>query len=797
MLPDQWSYWDSFMKYSFKCHNLSYDAAFEECNRHLERVLENQDRLRQEGKAVSHVPLRGPHLFRLHLIAEGICTCDTDDIPALCKAIEEYGNIFSSQVSCCFQDLRPYKELMVQKSLLSCQHEASGNKNDISDEVDQFMNWAKSIRETNNLFIQSKEENVEDDNGNEKRKLKSKLRAYIFSVKIMLELWYQSLSKVENNDTNRRSTVGEIFMKHLPSVDELVQLWKNVLDLGSNPNDGGQKETLPGDDLILLASQLLIHQSHQKSTKQKTSLYFLAATLLEKAIRESPYNPYLKISAINIYVENNVTTRAWELFQELKVAHIQLDSCSYIILRRLLHGGLYNEAIGQAGQIINLHSTSAKDVSKFMPKTFENRNLMKGFEMISWQRYEMNHGIQLLEAKRLVMDLAPLYSYTTETNSKAALSSIGVHHGICGVMNADTTRAEKIVRDSSNIYAAPSLISLGTYDEDNDNNDVKEHTKDDSWSDNRDFTVNEFEILERTNHEMSSLQSVTSSHVHAILTRIVLLLDATKAPRKGKVVKYSPGDDLDIRVKSVLQTIANAETFLNKSSHLSDVHRALWKAKLLLCQSICMLSAGIGSIEDVNGDSKPVSDTIDIRETKCAEMLNKATEKMKEAMEAWKSTMKDIEDSNESNKIKFICGLLPESLLPTYVVVRTTANLFGLFNWGKRKRKPKVAVGVLADTALLLRDISKEISAEFVKDLPQSREDALFQNDITSLTSDVIDLISITLPQSKSSILPEENKGVLDEVVENKAAHRLSLRQRLEPFFNDMINELDTFDMAD
>ena len=178
-------------------------------------------------------------------------------------------------------------------------------------------------------------------------------------------------------------------MKHLPSVDELVQLWKNVLDLGSNPNDGGQKETLPGDDLILLASQLLIHQSHQKSTKQKTSLYFLAATLLEKAIRESPYNPYLKISAINIYVENNVTTRAWELFQELKVAHIQLDSCSYIILRRLLHGGLYNEAIGQAGQIINLHSTSAKDVSKFMPKAFENGNLMKGFEMISWQRYEM------------------------------------------------------------------------------------------------------------------------------------------------------------------------------------------------------------------------------------------------------------------------------------------------------------------------------------------------------------------------------------------------------------------------
>jgi energy-converting hydrogenase A subunit M len=75
---------------------------------------------------------------------------DTNSVIGLCTAIEEYGNIFSYRISCsCLQDLRPYVELMVQKSS-SCEEDGKH----VPNEVLQMMDWTKSIRETNNPFVQ-------------------------------------------------------------------------------------------------------------------------------------------------------------------------------------------------------------------------------------------------------------------------------------------------------------------------------------------------------------------------------------------------------------------------------------------------------------------------------------------------------------------------------------------------------------------------------------------------------------------------------------------------------------------
>ena len=775
MLPDQWSYWESVMTHSLNGNHQDYDSATEECNKILQQVMEKQELLRAEGKA-PRVPLRGPNLFRVHMVAEGIRHCDTNDVAGLYKSIEKYGNLFCSQVSCCFQDLRPYIELLVDKSS-SC----VDNDGKFSEEILQMINWTKEIRKAHNPSIQSQQEEGVEETSDVKKERRLKLRAYIFSVKVCCELWYQVLLQLdEKSNVNLYKTVDKNFISSVPPVDELLQVWDDVLNLGSNPNDGGQKETLPGDDLIILATQLLIHQSHHQSLKEKEYTSFFAATILEKAINESPYNPYLKIAAIKIYAKGGIATRAWEIFKDLNVAHIQLESCSYFILRHLINNGLFKEAIDQAGKIIQLHSNSAKDISKFMPKSFENGNLQKGIEMISWQRYEMNHSLQILEAKGLIMNLAPLLTDDEAANSKSTTLSpaIGVYHGICGEKSTDVIQAEKIVRDSSNLYAAPSLIGLSNYDGDNH-----------SWSDNRDFAVNEYEILERTKHPLSSVHSVSSAHMHAILTRIVLLIDVAKAPKKGKVAKYSSGDDLDIRVKSFLQTITNAEIFVNKSSHLSSVHTALWRFTLHLCQTVCVLSSGRASIEE---DTKPANDSLATRETKCIEFLNLAKQQINEAMNAWKLMVSKIDDDDDLNPLEFVCKILAELLVPTYAIMRTASNLFTLFSWGKRKRNTKAAVGALADTALLFRNLVKEMSCTILEELSCSTDDEAYMNEMVELKDGTMKLLS-----SLQCFDEMEGSKILDQVLEHRTNHKSILRERMEPFFIEMINELDSFDILE
>ncbi len=780
LLPDQWSYWEELMKCSVRCYDQDHDVASKECSHILQQVLIKQDQLRSEGKA-SRVPIRAPHLFRIHIIAEGILHCSKKNVEELCKEIVSYGNIFASQIVCCFQDLRRYIELMVQNGT-SCEDGII-----VTKETNQLVNWAKSIRESNNPLVAAEGGSVIESEG-EKSERKAKLRAYIFSIKVILELWYHNISKCDSSDVNKRSALDGIFMNALPSVDELVCLWQNVLNLGSNPNEGGQKEILPGDDLILIATQILIHESKDLSNMQKEHTSFIAGALLEHAISKSPYNPYLKIAAINIYAENDATSVAWEMFQTLNVTHIQLDSCSYIILNHLIDGGLYDEAIYQAGKIIHLHKTSAKDIARFLPQSFENGNVGKGYEMISWQRHEMNNSIQLVQAKSLIMDLAPLLG-TSESNNVTTV--VGACHGICGDKSTDAIRAEKIVRDSSNFYAAPSILGLS-----NNSNLITRANFDSTWSDNRDFTINEFEILERRNHPWQIEKLITSAKLHSILTRIVLLIDVTKTPKKGKIINHSPGDDVDIRAQSVIQTINDANTYINNSNNkLSKLHINLWNVKLILCKVICIVSTGRCSMEEEDRLQQS-NDTLATRETRCIELLQQALDIMNESMISWKSMSEEFNE-NIKVKSKFICRLLPESLVPTFIILRITANLFGLFNWGKRKRHTKPIAGAIANVALSFNTIMKEISEGFLKDLPLSKNDAESQQSIVTLKSGVKELISVKLPESTLSIISEVGEGIFSRAIEHKALHLVAVRQRLEPFFVEMINELETFDVTE
>ena len=133
--------------------------------------------------------------------------------------------------------------------------------------------------------------------------------------------------------------------EYLPSVDEMVQDWENTLNIRSNPANGGQKEFLPGDDVILLSTQIFVYQSRYQSGKECTASHILALTLQEHTVLLSPFNLYLKITTIGIYTRHDTSFRAWDIFESINICQIQLDSCSYLILSRLVYGGIYREAV--------------------------------------------------------------------------------------------------------------------------------------------------------------------------------------------------------------------------------------------------------------------------------------------------------------------------------------------------------------------------------------------------------------------------------------------------------------------
>lgn len=727
LMPDQWCYWVEMLKYSAMCSD--QDRCLDVCKEVLERVLDEEQKKKLDGKGPK-VPIRGPHLFAVEMAAYRLDNANgltESALTDLSKEIVNYGSIFASIVFCCFQDIRRYLAPLVEKS----------TKNGaFSDCVRYVLDWALTLRQDNDPI---KLEGIEDT-PTAKQERRSKLRAYIASVKICFEIWFQLCSRCKG-DIGLIEEINQSIDPYIPTSEEMIAHWQNTMDLGSNPKDGGQKEYLPGDDLILLTIQLLL----QKEPSEKTNLTCLVLT--EIAMHHSPYNPYIKIMAIQMHTKVGSANRSWEVFEDMNIKQIQLDSCSYFILQHLVQLGLYNQAIKQAGKIISLHSSSEKDLCSFMGKAMENGNLEKGREMIQWQREKMRRSLQLLEAKGLIMDLAPLL------NMGDSNPQIGAIHGVCGKEN-DVLRVEKMIRDSANSNAAPSILSLGSEEDNGVNN----------WSDNRDFDVNQFEILYKNSYPLSPNESFARAHIHAVLTRLVLLSDATKHPKKGKIVKLKDGEKLDRRSKSLCLALKKADIFL--STHFwkrSTVHAILWKLTRNLSKVTCILASG-----RKDGDS-PVdpSDSLNQREKGCIAALEEAL----------------IELENLSSSDSFsVHKIVPDILITAFVSFRITSNMCNKFGWGRRKRDTKPVAGCLARVAKILHDFVNEIMTRYEAN-PVG----------TEILKEALDDGSMEESLAMVSNVRQAGEKLIQDIIFNHE----DLRSRLLPVLKEMKDEFGSFNCVD
>jgi len=865
-IPDQWSYWIKLLENRFASLSVDgdggvdddvrkqqYDTALESCQYTVRQIL-----LDQESQiSPPHVPLRGPHLFRVEMASFGLrkgrlLGCgdedDTKAVGVLCDAILEYATVFAPLVSCCFQDLRPYLQLLVERSCYS-NNDGSDGSGQISKEAVRIFEWAKDFRLDNNPSDTTREgvEVVENEK-DIKRWRRQRLRAYIASVKIMFEIWFQLTTRYDDydydngngNDDDKQSScktsIDAQLQEYIPSPGEMVQHWENALNLGSNPKDGGQKEFLPGDDLILLATQLLIYSCrHNQNESERRATYILAVTLHEHAMMQSPFNPYLKIAAINVYCRYNAIGRAWEIFGKIDIRQIQLDSCSYLILPYLLDGGLYKEAIQQAGNIISLHSTTNEDVGKFMGKSFENGNLDKGQEMITWKRYEMGQSLQLLQAKGLIMDLAPLLHHggsssngDDNNNNPTSPSILGILHGLCGG-NEDLPRATKIVYDSDNFYAAPSLLKLISNPENNNQKTITTTDNDQShaaqFSDNRDLTINQFEILVRTIHPTPRARSISRAHMHGILTRVILLMHLSKAPKRGKVVKHRSGDSLDKRCRSLLRAIQHGDDYITKQEEercVDDDGRPnahLWKAIFSLSRVVCAVTAGIISENEgtTTAATSPPNDSLATREALCIPLLKSTTTYLTLAREQFELVSDNHNNNANTNQCREVSRLLAEYVVTLFTILKTTGDLFSVFGWGKRKRNTKVGAGALADVADALCALVNVMQNRMQAVLPSlmpldttttdgssstleqqqsyNKGEELAKVVTIEIENTVENLVGSSLPMKSLYLNTEKGRETLGRVVNNMVKGQRCMKERVEPFLLQMIQELKEFDV--
>lgn len=401
--------------------------------------------------------------------------------------------------------------------------------------------------------------------------------------------------------------------------------------------------------MILLAIQQILHEDPGVAD------FFLAAVLLEAGISVSPSNANLKIAALDIYSQLGAPKRSWEIYQELQIKHIQLDTCTFLILPILQAGGYYQEILKVSKGLLMLQTSVVREACEFMGRAMDNGILSKADEFMTFQREKMTHSLAAMEASGLMMDSAPFFAHDMKD------ASIGVAHGIVGG-DSDFDRAINMIIEVRNPYGGLSLFKRTL--------DAKSF---DDVSDNRDLSVLSYELLYRrtvaTRQEIIN-DSLRRGHNHNLLIRAALCVHYTKGPKKGKLVK--PGEVLRKSCKAFLAGIELANEFCSNSTN--PVYSELLGVQLQLCRALLVANSGNGLAGE--------EDTLDAREKQCVIHLKASLVLMKKAT----SVSEFLEGRAAAS---FVCRLLPTSVVPLFAISRMCAEVFDVFGWGKRKVKTK------------------------------------------------------------------------------------------------------------
>jgi hypothetical protein len=416
---------------------------------------------------------------------------------------------------------------------------------------------------------------------------------------------------------------------------------------------------------------LLVTDGQQLGQREK----LIAACLLEAAMRYSPHDAYLKISAMQVYGQLNAVARCWELYNDLYIKHIQHESCTYLILPLLRSGGFYWETVEVCQEIVGLRRASLCEAIEYTGRAMESGAVGKATEFIAFNREKMSKSLTTLEAKGLILDCAPML--TQDEKQKA----LGSTHGIVGD-ESDLERVDQMVAEVHNLSGVFSLLQLESSKED--------PTK--RFSENRDFGILSYEILFKT--EFDSPERIVNEAVrrgrhHSLLLRAALCVDATKGPKKGKITKPSPA--LEKRCRSLIRC-SNAATKDVDATLQPAGYPAFLKAMIEMCRAIVAVGAGI------DANANPVHGSMEAREEAAVGHLQSTCQFLKES-----SVQLDL---TGELSVPNTSRLLPDCIIPVFAIFQMCAKTMDLFGWGRRKAKTKRCAGACADIAATLIDLT-------------------------------------------------------------------------------------------
>lgn len=680
--PDNFSYWKKHLETSI-AESPDDDNAFKPTEQYAGKIVE-------QSKADKY-PKRAPRLVYVEIatkrITEVVKRGGEISIALLdvaVQAIVEYGDFFGSSVSCVFTDLDPYLCLLLEH----------GKEN---HSVELLM------------WLQSKRVVQESEDASER---KSQQRSYIFSVKMTHRI------------TAKHKGLAN---QWLPDWRDLIRTWKKT----HTTEPPTQKESLPGDDLILLAIQQILRDEPDVDD------FFVSAVLIEAGIANSTSNGTLKIAALDIYSRLNAAARSWAIYQELQIKHIQLDTCTFLILPLLLSGGFYQEILKVSKGLLMLHTSVVRETCEFMGRAMENGILSKADEFMLFQREKMTTSLTALEATGLILDSAPFFAHDMKD------ATLGVAHGIVGG-ESDFERAAEMVIEIRNPYGALSLLDRAL-------NTVSA----DGISDNRDQSILSYEMLyQRTISSRDCIinDSIRRGHNHSLLIRSALCVNYTKGPKKGKIVK--PGEELLKCCNVLLGGVEAAVQFCAKVP--LPLHAHLMGAHIELCRALLIVNSGIGL-------SEGTKDSLDAREKHAIIHLQNTLAKIKQATE----TSKFLEGEAD---VGFVCRLLPGSVVPLFASFRMCADVLETFGWGRRKLKTKQVAAEFLKVATEFSVFIKAMQAAFSS--PKLSEDSTLFDGISDIIGDAI----------------------IVQIRDRIAAGREDTQLRVRPHLEKMCAYLDSFE---
>jgi N-terminal acetyltransferase B complex non-catalytic subunit len=504
-------------------------------------------------------------------------------------------------------------------------------------------------------------------------------------------------------------------------------------------NTQTQKENEPSDEIILLAVQVMNYLSSHENDLT------MAAALLETALLKSPHNVYLKVSAMNVYCRLSASRRLWGLFQSLNIKHVQLDSCSYLGMQMLADTGMYSELVALSSSILRFHSSTEQDSATYCTRAMTMGTLSKVHEFLVFQRERMSGSLSLLDAMNRIMDCASLLAAPEASSDGKSL--LGLQHGIVG-LETDVQHATNIAKEAYNSLGAPNLIVSAS-----------SSLLCREYSDNRDTTVLEYQLLMPMvvpPKEDIVYTCLLRGHVHGLLLRATLCLEATKRPKKGKLGKAT--EEQLKRCTSMLNATSQTLNFIERGIIDQNLEGHVY-AMLDLCRMLVHVSSGLPDKSEEN--------SLDTRDERAGELIRSAAKHLQDARVPLES-------------VSSVCRHLHSSFVPHFALLRMAARMLAIFGWGKQKRDTKASSRALAELAALLKEWVEEAKSIVTK-LPGDPEEC------ESRARDLAKHLS------NCAVVEPVAQLVCSRVVEGQHV----TRERVVVFLDEMIEDLLTFEVQD